>query len=56
MSVLVLSWDRVGERMAGSAIRTVELARALAAVTRHGRDRPDREAVIAAQHHRHGSS
>ena len=31
MSVLVLSWDRVGERMAGSAIRTVELARALAA-------------------------
>jgi glycosyltransferase involved in cell wall biosynthesis/GT2 family glycosyltransferase len=30
MSVLVLSWDRVGERMAGSAIRTVELARALA--------------------------
>lgn len=29
MSVLVLSWDRVGERMAGSAIRTAELARAL---------------------------
>jgi GT2 family glycosyltransferase/glycosyltransferase involved in cell wall biosynthesis len=31
MSVLMISWDRVGERMAGSAIRTVELARALAA-------------------------
>lgn len=30
MSVLVLSWDRVGERMAGSAIRAVELGRALA--------------------------
>jgi len=31
MSVLMISWDRVGERMAGSGIRTVELARALAA-------------------------
>jgi glycosyltransferase involved in cell wall biosynthesis/GT2 family glycosyltransferase len=31
LSVLVISWDKVGERMAGSAIRTLELARALAA-------------------------
>jgi len=29
VSVLLISWDRIGERMAGSAIRTVELARAL---------------------------
>src|SRR5262245_33992391 len=30
MSVLVLSWDRIGARMAGSAIRALEMARALA--------------------------
>lgn len=30
MSVLLISWDRIGERMAGSAIRAVELASALA--------------------------
>lgn len=29
MSILFLSWDRVGEQMAGSAIRALELARAL---------------------------
>lgn len=29
MSVLLISWDRIGERMAGSAIRNVELAGAL---------------------------
>ncbi len=32
MSVLVLSWDRVGPRMAGPAIRAFEMARSLAAV------------------------
>ncbi|MBM4266253.1 MAG: glycosyltransferase [Deltaproteobacteria bacterium] len=30
MSVLVLSWDRLGDRMAGSAIRALEMSRALA--------------------------
>lgn len=30
MRVLVSSWDRVGDRMAGSAIRALEMARALA--------------------------
>ncbi len=33
MSVLVLSWDRIGEMMAGSAIRALEMASAL---ERHG--------------------
>ncbi len=40
MSVLVLSWDRVGARMAGPAIRAVEIAHALAA--------RDHEVVLAA--------
>ncbi|HZR80200.1 MAG TPA: glycosyltransferase [Candidatus Binatia bacterium] len=31
MSVLVVSWDRIGELMAGSAVRALEMARALAA-------------------------
>lgn len=30
MRVLVSSWDRIGDRMAGSAIRSLEMARALA--------------------------
>ncbi|MDG2305935.1 MAG: glycosyltransferase [Candidatus Binatia bacterium] len=30
MKVLISSWDRIGERMAGSAIRSLEMARSLA--------------------------
>ncbi|HYC23322.1 MAG TPA: glycosyltransferase family 4 protein, partial [Candidatus Bathyarchaeia archaeon] len=38
--VLVISWDRIGEMMAGSAIRALEMARALVA--------PDTEVTLAA--------
>lgn len=35
MRVLVSSWDRVGEQMAGSAIRSLEMSRALARAGHH---------------------